>query len=249
MALRLRMVMPPTRWPCGAPVPVGVAPTSRRRLAGGAKSMICQRSTGAAGFDESRWRRRVYDPAGDDHAVRRALDLDGGVLDERRIADGRFMYEGEMGEIEQVIDNELPIGLDVQIGALRAPMWIVEPMKVGNEVGIGARGLTHPDPKPAVTLGHGIGFHARARRNGVLARHPHALPGAVIAQAMIVALQVVADELAHGERQVAMDAAVFERDRRPVFLAKQHDRLAEDHAAERLAHDLAVGSGDVPEIP
>ncbi len=39
------MPMPPTRLPCGAPVPVGVAPTSRRRNAGGAKLMICQRST------------------------------------------------------------------------------------------------------------------------------------------------------------------------------------------------------------
>jgi len=39
------MLMPPTRLPSGAPVPVGVAPTSSRRKAGGTKSMICQRST------------------------------------------------------------------------------------------------------------------------------------------------------------------------------------------------------------
>jgi hypothetical protein len=37
--------MPPTRLPSGAPVPVGVAPTSSRMNPGGTESMICQRST------------------------------------------------------------------------------------------------------------------------------------------------------------------------------------------------------------
>ena len=122
-------------------------------------------------------------------------------------------------------------------------------MKVGDQIGIRARRLAHPDPQPAMALRHRIGFDAGARRNGVLARHFHALPGAVIAQAVIVALQEIADQPAHGERQVAMDAAVFERDRPAVLLAKQHDRLAKDRAAERLARDLMVGSSDVPEIP
>ena len=66
---------------------------------------------------------------------------------------------------------------------------------------------------------------------------------------MIVALQEIADELAHGQRQVAMDTAVLEGDRRAVLLAKEGDRLAEDLAAERFARDLVAGSGDVPEIP
>ena len=39
------MLMPPTRRPSGAPVPVGVAPTSSRTNDGGVKWMICQRST------------------------------------------------------------------------------------------------------------------------------------------------------------------------------------------------------------
>src|SRR6266853_1368011 len=124
MALRLRMLMPPTRLPCGAPVPVGVQPTSSRRKAGGTKSMICQRSTG-----------------------------------------------------------------------------VVKP--------------------PA---------------------------RAVVAQAMVVALQMIADELSHGKRQVAVDAAVLKRDGRAVLFAEEHDRLAEDHPPERLACNLVVRGGDVPEI-
>jgi hypothetical protein len=57
---------------------------------------------------------------------------------------------------------------------------------------------------------------------------------------MVVALQMIADELSHGKRQVAVDAAVLERGRRAVLLAEKHDRLAEDHPPERLARNLVV---------
>ena len=71
---------------------------------------------------------------------------------------------------------------------------------------------------------------------------------AVVAQAMIVALQRVADQLAHRQRQVTMGAAILERDRRSVLDAVEHDRLAEDDAAQRFSADLVVGSRDVPVI-
>jgi hypothetical protein len=56
------------------------------------------------------------------------------------------MHEGEMSEIEQIVDDELPIGLDVEIRSFRAPMRIVKPMKVGDQARVGARRVTHPDP-------------------------------------------------------------------------------------------------------
>jgi hypothetical protein len=64
-----------------------------------------------------------------------------------------------------------------------------------------------------------------------------------------VALQGVAHELAHRQGQVAVRAAVFERDRRAVLEPIKHDRLAQDHAAKGLARDLVVLRGDVPIIP
>ena len=82
----------------------------------------------------------IDDPAGDDDVVRRAVDFHLGVLGERQIADGGVVHEGEVGEIEQIIDHELPVRLDVQIGALGAPVRIVEPMEVGDLFGSASAG-------------------------------------------------------------------------------------------------------------
>ncbi len=45
-----------------------------------------------------------------------------------------------------------------------------------------------------------------------------------------------------------MRTAVFKRDRRSVFNAKEYDRLTQDHAAKWLAADLGIGRGHVPKI-
>src|SRR5262249_37857255 len=55
-------------------------------------------------------------------------------------------------------------------------------------------------------------------------------------------------ELTHRERQMAVRAAVLERDRRAVLQPVEHDRLPENGAAERLSPDLAIVGGDVPII-
>jgi hypothetical protein len=41
-----------------------------------------------------------------------------------------------------------------------------------------------------------------------------------------MALQSIADQRPHGERQVTVRAAILERDRRAVFEPIEHDRLA-----------------------
>ena len=64
-----------------------------------------------------------------------------------------------------------------------------------------------------------------------------------------MALQGIAHQLAHRERQMTMRAPVLERDRRAVLEAIEHDRLAENDPAERLALDLGVGGGNVPVVP
>ena len=187
--------MPLTRRPSGAPVPVGVAPTSRRR---NARRQVVDDLPAVdvagefADLDEGRRRRLVDDPARHLHAARRAIDAHRGVLDQRHVADGGLVHESEMREIEQVVADELPVALRVQIVGLGAPVRIVEPMVVGDLGGIGQRRIAHPDPQPLVALDHRIGLHPRARRDHVLARHAHAGAGAIEAQPVIVALQHVA---------------------------------------------------------
>ena len=76
----------------------------------------------AADLDERRRRRLVDDPARHLHAVRRALHPHRGVLHQRHVADGGLMHEGEMREIEQVVVDELPVALGVEIVGLGAPV-------------------------------------------------------------------------------------------------------------------------------
>jgi hypothetical protein len=82
--------------------------------------------------------------------------------------------------------------------------------EVGDHVGIGLHRVAHEHPQPAIALHNRIGPHPSRGGNRALAGDFHALSCAVVAQAMVVALQMVADELAHRQRQVPMDAAVFQ---------------------------------------
>src|ERR1051326_5524623 len=202
----------------------------------------------AADLDEGGRRRLVDDPARHRHVVGRARHLDGGMLGERRIADGGLVHEGEMGDAEQVVDDQLPVRLHVEIGRLGAPVRVVEPMEVGDPGRIGQRRVAHPDPHPVIALDHRIGLHLGVGRDPVLARDAHAPAGPVVLQAVVVALQAIAHQLAHGERQMAMRAAVLECDRRAVLGAEEHDRLVEGVGGERFAADLGIGRGDVPVI-
>ncbi len=170
------------------------------------------------------------------------------MLGQRRVADRAFVHECQVREIEQVVDDELPIGFDVQVGRLGAPARVVEPMEVGDVVRIGEGGITHPDPQPVIALHHRIGLHLRRRGNVILPRDPHTAAIRPEPKPVIMALQRVADELAHREREMPMRATVLECDSLAVLGAEEHHRLAQDHARERVAADLGVGGGDIPMV-
>ena len=84
------------------------------------------------------------------------------------------MHEGKMREVEQVVDHELPVRLDVQVGALGAPVRIVEPMEVGDLGRVGQRRIAHPDPDPVIAFGDRIGLHLGDARNVLLAGNARA---------------------------------------------------------------------------
>src|SRR5580693_675104 len=99
-----------------------------------------------------------------------------------------------------------------------------------------------------IALDHRVGPHLGALRNVLLTGNAHAAAVGAKAQTVIMALQYIAVELAHRERQMPVCASVFERDRFAGFGAEEHNRLAKNHAAKRLAPDLALARGDVPVI-
>src|SRR6185437_12817531 len=65
-------------------------------------------------------------------------------------------------------------------------------------------------------------------------------------EAVIAAAHIVALDDAHGERQVAVAAAVFERDGFALLGAVEHDRQAKEYPRQRGARDLFAPGGDVP---
>ena len=97
---------------------------------------------------------------------------------------------------------------------------IVEPMEIGDRRRIGQRRIAHPDPNPVIALGDRIGLDLGAARNLLLAGNAGAAAVGAEAQAVIVALQLVADELAHGQRQMAVRAAILHRHRRARSVRK-----------------------------
>ena len=148
--------------------------------------MICQRSTlpvKPPTFLKVGGGVLIDDPAGDDDVVGRARHLHLGMLGQRQIADGGVVDEGQMREVEEVVDHELPVRLDMQIGAFGAPVRIVEPVEVGDLVGIGQRRIAHPDPEPMVALDDRIGPAPGALRNVLLPGNAHAAAVGAKAQA------------------------------------------------------------------
>ena len=170
------------------------------------------------------------------------------MLGECQIADGGIVNESKVRQIEQIIDDKLPVRLDMEIGAFGSPFRIVQPMEIRDRSGIGERRIAHPDPNPVIAFDHRIASYLRSVRNLLLPRDVNAMAVARKAQSVIEALQRIADKLAHRQRQVAMRAAVLEGHRGSVFRPKQNDRVAQDHATQRFVADLGIGRGDVPII-
>ena len=154
-----------------------------------------------------------------------------------------------MRHIEDVVVDELIIAGDRDhVGLGTGPIGVIHPPPIRDQRRIGAFRIAHPDPDPVEALDQRIGPDRRVGRDLCLARDFDTAPAAVEAQPVIAATQRVAFEPAKGERQVAMAAAILERDRRAVLLAVKDDRLAEDHPGQRLAADLAVPGRDIPGI-
>jgi hypothetical protein len=156
--------------------------------------------------------------------------------------------ESKVRQIEQIIDDKLPVRVDMEIGAFGSPVRIVKPMEIRDRSGIGERRIAHPDPNPVIAFDHWIASYLRSSRNLFLPGDVNAMTVACKAQSVIEALQCIADEFAHRQRQVAMRAAVLEGHRGSVFGPKQNDRVAQDHATQWFAADLRIGRGDVPII-
>ena len=155
-----------------------------------------------------------------------------------------------MGEIEQVLDDELVVRLDMQAIALGAPRRMIEPAEVADLRRIGERRLAHPDPDPAVALDDRVAADAGRGGNDVLSRHADTLSGRIVSKAVVAALDQVARDRALVERVLAVTAAILERDDLPRRRAIEYDGLVQQDPSERSLPGYLVSPGrDVPGVP
>ncbi len=102
-------------------------------------------------------------------------------------AQGIRMHKGEMGEIGQIVHNQHPVGVVVQITTLgqSTPVGILKGFKVRNILYPRLLRLTHPDPEHAAPINQGVTAHPVVGTDLRLTRNLHALAGGVVLHAVV----------------------------------------------------------------
>jgi hypothetical protein len=118
--------------------------------------------------------------------------------------------------------------------------------KVGDQRWIGKRRLAEPDKDKSMDFARGEIAGAEITADGGIARHVGASAAGGEADAVIAALDVVADDLAGRERRLAVRSAVAQHGDVPVLPAKDHHGLVTDHPRQRLLAEFDGSRGGVP---
>ena len=164
------------------------------------------------------------------------------------IADAAGVDECFVRQVHQVVDDQAIIAGRVDRATIARPIGIMIPMQVGHQRGIGQRRIPRPDPDEAMTLNGGEGAHGGGWVYRFLRGHERASPARVIADAVILALHLVAAQHAHRKRQKAMPAGVLQRDGVAVLRPIEHHLDATDRARQQLPLQLAIPGEAIPRI-
>ena len=185
-----------------------------------------------------------------DEAGGRLLDRivgDGGVVG---LAEGAEVDEGEVGDVEEAFD--LAAGGGVERDAVGEDLDVAGVVPFG-EVGevVGAAfylviDQAHPDE--AVGFAGSVGVEVEAGRDGSLGMggDADALAGAVVAEAVVFADEVVAFDVAHAERDSAMEAEVAGGEDFAVGEAVEDDAFVEEADGDGLGGDFVREGDGVP---
>ena len=174
------------------------------------------------------WRRIENPPDHADRVV--AFCDDDGEIRHRGRTDILDMYVGQMGQIQEIIVEQLVVARNMKRGIPlhHRPVRIVHHTPVRQQIFIRLLGITHPDPDVLVFLQHRPGSDPAVRRYFGLPRHLYTSTCPIECQTMIAAFECIADDPAFGQRQVAMATPIFQRNNLASGIAKQRQRLVED---------------------
>src|SRR5260221_727596 len=201
---------------------------------------ISRRLVDRSGVDVVHQPLRAHDVAVDVHLERR---LGAGAAGKRRLAD-----EYDVSEVENVVDQQLIVALHVKRAVSAAPASFDVLAEVGDQRWIGKRSLAEPHENKAMDFARGKTSCAEIAADGGIPWHVGASAVGGEADAVIAALDVVADDLAGGERRLAVGAAIGERGGGPVPRAKDDQRLVADRPRQRLGAEFGGSCGGVPLI-
>lgn len=128
-----------------------------------------------------------------------------------------------MGEVHEVVEDQSVVAVEDDALAVPGPLRIVVPVQVGDEIGVGRRGVAEPDPDEPVPLHDGVRSDGGGRVEGLLGRHPGAAAVRSVGEAVIAADDVVTVQLAHRQRHETVPAGIGERHRLPGRGAVEHE--------------------------
>ena len=117
----------------------------------------------AAGLDEGGRRRRVDDPAGDHHVVRRAIHLDLGVSTSAELPMVVSCTKARWVRSSRLSTMSCQFASTCRYCPFAPHAGSSSQWKSGIVGGSAQRRIAHPDPDPAIALDHRIDLHPGAR--------------------------------------------------------------------------------------
>ena len=160
-----------------------------------------------------------------------------------------FVNVTKVSQVQQVVVDKLVVGVIVKFAGLHRIIWILVPESARDQCGIGARGLAHPYPDPAVLLHNRERADGDAFRNPVAAGYFHTLARGREFEAVIHAAYIIAFKPAARQRREPVAAAVLQYCDRAVRGAIENNRFPDDGPSDDLAlGHLVAPSCYVPKI-
>ena len=153
-----------------------------------------------------------------------------------------------MRQLEQVVDDQQVVGLDVQMDLGHAPVGVAEARKVDDQVFVRVFDIAHPNVEESVAFDDRVRLHGQVLRPPRLARNLDAGTAAVVGEAVVAALDGVADDVALRQGQPPVGAAVFQCDRGTVALSVEDDVFVQHRDRQRCGAELVAPCRDVPVI-
>lgn len=153
-----------------------------------------------------------------------------------------------VGEVHEVVEDQSVVAVEDDALAVPGPLRIVVPVQVGDEIGVGRRGVAEPDPDEPVPLHDGVRSDRGGRVEGLLGRHPGAAAVRSVGEAVIAADDVVTVQLAHRQRHETVPAGIGERHRLPGRGAVEHEGALAYGARQQGTTQFGVPCRGVPGI-